>query len=184
MTTGCPKKDILIEQNLNQNWVLNFIMGMTWGRLILLSLRKKWPKNQSPDKKGAGKWWLSQCKVAPTAFWKCFFLGNHVYPNYNDPQRQESRRPVQAGTLQFQAGPDCSDLRSRRRCRRSRNADSEIVGCWLIFIFTWYLSLVYIYRQLSLSNYGSVNTPSRITRCHLFETPYIWHVVESYTTFD
>ena len=58
-----------------------------------------------------------------------FWGGNHVYPNYNDPQRQESRRPVQAGTLQFQAGPDCSDLRSRRRCRRSRNADSEIVGC-------------------------------------------------------
>ena len=107
---------------------LNFTIDMTWGRLILLSLRKKRPKNQSPDKKGAGKWCLSQCKVAPTA--KCFFWGgNHVYPNYNDPQRQESRRPVQAGTLQFQAGPDCSDLRSRRRCRRSRNADSEIVGC-------------------------------------------------------
>ena len=58
-----------------------------------------------------------------------FWCGGHVYPNYNDPQRQESRRPVQVGTLQFQAGPDCSDLRSRRRCRRSRNADSEIVGC-------------------------------------------------------
>ena len=135
---------------------LNFTIDMTWGRLILPSLRKKRPKNQSPDKKGAGKWCLSQCKVAPTA--KCFFWGgNHVYPNYNDPQRQESRRPVQAGTLQFQAGPDCSDLRSRRRCRRSRNADSEMVGC----------------QVLSLSNYGSVNTPSRITRCHLFETPYI-----------
>ena len=50
----------------------------------------------------------------------------YIYLNYNDPQRQESRRPVQAGTLQFQAGPDCSDLRSRRRCRRSRNADSEL----------------------------------------------------------
>ena len=90
---------------------LYFTIDRTWRRLILLSLRKKRPKNQSPDKKGAGKW------------------GNYVYPNYNDPQRQESRRPVQAGTLQFQAGPDCSDLRSRRRCRRSRNADSEIVGC-------------------------------------------------------
>ena len=53
----------------------------------------------------------------------------YIYLNYNDPQRQESRRPVQAGTLQFQAGPDCSDLRSRRRCHRSQNADSEIVSC-------------------------------------------------------
>ena len=35
---------------------LNFTIDMTWGRLILLSLSKKPPKNQSPDTKGAGKW--------------------------------------------------------------------------------------------------------------------------------
>ena len=46
---------------------------MTLGRLILLYLSKKWPKNQSPDKRGAGKWWFSQCTVSPAAFWKCVF---------------------------------------------------------------------------------------------------------------
>ena len=32
---------------------LNFTIDMTWGRLILLSLSKKWPHNQSPDTRGA-----------------------------------------------------------------------------------------------------------------------------------
>ena len=52
---------------------LNFIIDMTWGPLILLSLSKKRPKKQSPDTRGAGKWRLSQCTVAPAAFWKCVF---------------------------------------------------------------------------------------------------------------
>ena len=52
---------------------LNFTIDMTWGRLILLNLRQKRPKNQSPDTRGAGKWRLSQCTVAPAAFWKCVF---------------------------------------------------------------------------------------------------------------
>ena len=45
---------------------LNFTIGMTWGSLVLLSLDKKRPKNQSPDIMGAGKWdsagalWLQQ----------------------------------------------------------------------------------------------------------------------------
>ena len=53
---------------------LNFTIDMTWGRLILLSLIKKRPKNQSPDTWGAGKWWFNQCTVAPAAFWKCAFF--------------------------------------------------------------------------------------------------------------
>ena len=52
---------------------LNFTVDMDWGRLILLSLSKKRPKNQSPDTRGAVKSWLSQCTVAPAAFWKCIF---------------------------------------------------------------------------------------------------------------
>ena len=51
----------------------HFTIDMTWGHLILLSLSKKRPKNQSPDTRGAGRWWLSQCTVAPAAFWKCVF---------------------------------------------------------------------------------------------------------------
>ena len=51
----------------------SFFFHKFWGRLILLSLCKKWPKNRSPDTRGAGKWWLSQCTVAPAAFWKCVF---------------------------------------------------------------------------------------------------------------
>ena len=64
--------------------------------------------------------WLQNASIS-TFFWDTLYILT--------TQRQESRRPVQAGTLRFQAGPDCSDLRSRRRCRRSRNADSEIVSC-------------------------------------------------------
>ena len=52
---------------------LNFTIDMTWGRLILLSLSKKRPKNQSPETRIAGKWWFSHCTVASAAFWKCFF---------------------------------------------------------------------------------------------------------------
>ena len=48
---------------------LNFPIDMTWGRLILLSLSEKWPKKKSPDTRGAGKWWLSHCTVAPAVFW-------------------------------------------------------------------------------------------------------------------
>ena len=55
----------------NDLWSYLFIYDL--GRLILLSLSKKRPKNQSPDTRGAGKWWLSQCTVAPAAFWKCVF---------------------------------------------------------------------------------------------------------------
>ena len=44
---------------------LNFTIEMTWGRLILLSLSKKRPKDQSQDTRGAGKWLFSQCTVAP-----------------------------------------------------------------------------------------------------------------------
>ena len=58
---------------------LNFTIDMTWGRLILLSLSKKRPKNQSPDTRGTGKWWLSQCTVAPAAFWKRVFFGDTLY---------------------------------------------------------------------------------------------------------
>ena len=39
----------------------------------MLSLSKKRKKNQSADKRGAGKWQLSQCTVALAAFWKCVF---------------------------------------------------------------------------------------------------------------
>ena len=43
---GAPK-NVLIEQNHNQNWVLglNFTMNMSWEGLIRLSLSKKRPKN-------------------------------------------------------------------------------------------------------------------------------------------
>ena len=54
---------------------LYFTIDMTWGRLILLSLSKKRPKN--PDIKGAGKWWLSQCKKNSKCFyfwWAPYFL--------------------------------------------------------------------------------------------------------------
>ena len=54
---------------------LHFTIDMTWGLLILLSLSKKRPKNQSPDTWGAGKWWFSQCTVAPASFWKSVFFG-------------------------------------------------------------------------------------------------------------
>ena len=57
---------------------LNFTIDMTWGCLIMLNLSKEWPKNQSPDTRGAGYLWLSQCTVAPAAFWKCLFLGHPV----------------------------------------------------------------------------------------------------------
>ena len=60
---------------------LNFIIDMIWGRLILLSLIKKWPKKQSPDTRGAGKWWLSLCTVAPAAFWKCVFWDTLYIPH-------------------------------------------------------------------------------------------------------
>ena len=60
---------------------LNFTIDMTWGRLILLSLSKNRPKNHSPDTRGAGKWWLSQCTVAPAAFWKCVFFGTPCIGN-------------------------------------------------------------------------------------------------------
>ena len=52
---------------------LNFTIDMTWGRLILLSLSKKRPKNQYPETKIAGKWWFSHCTLASAAFWKCVF---------------------------------------------------------------------------------------------------------------
>ena len=52
---------------------LNFAIDMPLGRLVLLNLSKKRPKNQSPDIRGAGKWWLSQCTVAPAALWKHVF---------------------------------------------------------------------------------------------------------------
>ena len=35
---------------------LNFAIDMPLGRLVLLNLSKKQPKNQSPDIRGAGKW--------------------------------------------------------------------------------------------------------------------------------
>ena len=54
---------------------LNFTMNMTWEGLIRLSLSKKRPKIQFLDTRGARYLWLSQCTVAPTAFWKCVFWG-------------------------------------------------------------------------------------------------------------
>ena len=50
-------------------------MNMTCEGLIRLSLSKKRPKNQFPYTRGASYLCLSQCTVAPTAFWKCVFWG-------------------------------------------------------------------------------------------------------------
>ena len=51
---------------------------MDWGRLILLSLSKKRPKNQSPDTRDAGKWWLRRSTVAPATesalFWHTLYI--------------------------------------------------------------------------------------------------------------
>ena len=60
---------------------LKFAIDMTWGRLILFSLSEKRPKNQSPDTRGTGKLWLSQCTVAPAAFLKCVFWDT-LYVNH------------------------------------------------------------------------------------------------------
>ena len=55
---------------------LDFTIDMTWGRLILLS--KKRPKNQSPDTRDAGKWWLCRGTVAPATesalFWHTLYI--------------------------------------------------------------------------------------------------------------
>ena len=48
---------------------------------------------QSPDTRGVGKWWLSQCNVAPVAFWKCVFFGT--------PCRVDRRALFSAGTTQL-----------------------------------------------------------------------------------
>ena len=50
-------------------------MNMTCEGLIRLSFSKKRPKNEFPYTRGAGYLCLSQCTVAPTALWKCFFWG-------------------------------------------------------------------------------------------------------------
>ena len=85
---------------------LDFTIDMTWGRLILLSLSKKRPINQSPDTRGAGKWWLSQCTVAPAAFWKCVFLGHPVVYTYT-----------------FGDG--------REKCNKSHSSDKWITHDWI-----------------------------------------------------
>ena len=47
--TGCPKKMTKSKPKLSAVGP-NFPMNLTWERLILLSLSKKWPKNIFPDK--------------------------------------------------------------------------------------------------------------------------------------
>ena len=71
--TGCPKKST--NRTKSGAVGLNFTMNMTWESLIRLSLSKKRPKNLFPDTRGASYLWLSQCTVAPTAFWRCVFFG-------------------------------------------------------------------------------------------------------------
>ena len=61
---------------------LNFTMNLTWEDLIRLSLSKKRPKNLFPDTRVAGYLWLSQCTVAPTAFWKCVFWDTLYFTQY------------------------------------------------------------------------------------------------------
>ena len=60
-------------------------MNMTWEGLIRLSLSKKRPKKSFPDTLGAGYLWLSQCTVAPTAFWKCVSFGHPVQFHVGKP---------------------------------------------------------------------------------------------------
>ena len=101
---------------------LNFTIDMTWGRLILLSLSKKRPKNQSPDIRVAGKWWLSQCTVSPAAFWKCVFLGHPVqsccYKYYNN-QQHHSRSHTVCRTWQLLC-PGCY-------LKQSKQTEGEVV---------------------------------------------------------
>ena len=57
-------------------------MNMTWDGLIRLSLSEKRPK-KSPDTRGAGYLWLSQCTVPPTTFLKYVFFGTPCRGGYN-----------------------------------------------------------------------------------------------------
>ena len=58
---------------------LNFTIDMTWGRLILLSLSKKRPKNQYQDTRGAGKWWLCTVHCGSSSILKVFFFWDTLY---------------------------------------------------------------------------------------------------------
>ena len=48
---------------------------MAWSGLVLV---RNDQNIQSPDTRGAGYLWLSQCTVAPTAFWQRVFLGHPI----------------------------------------------------------------------------------------------------------
>ena len=102
---------------------LDFTIYMTWGRLILLSLSKKRPKNQSPDSRGAGQWWLSQCTVAPKAFWKYVFFGTPC--SYRNSFDWKERERQSTGFLLFRIEKYsiamCYDQVNRR----------VIVGLWI-----------------------------------------------------